>query len=185
MRNVILLLAALAVVFVAPSGALADDDVQHTFSLTISPLHLVLPMGELTGEYRAGDKLGIGGILGFGSATVETSGGDEDTLTLFEVGATLRYYLLGSFIHGMQVGLEALYLHAGGDVGGVAAAGEGLSVGPFIGYKIATNVGFTFDAQFGGTYVIAGAKASDGESSASASESAFGALLNLNIGWSF
>lgn len=185
MRNLTVLLAAALFVLVTPSLAVADEDVQHTFSLTISPIHLALPMGEFTGEYRAGDKLGIGGILGFGSATVESSAGDEDKLTLFEVGATLRYYALGSFIHGMQIGLEALYLYAGGDVGGVAAAGEGLSVGPFIGYKIATNIGFTFDAQLGGTYILVGAEASDGETSETASDSAFGALLNLNVGWSF
>lgn len=185
MKRVLLVVATLFYTLSVPAGASAAEDVQHSFSLTISPIHLALPMGEVTGEYRVGDKLGLGGILGYGSATIEDSLGQDDTLTLIEVGATLRYYLLGSFIHGLQVGVEVLYLHAGGDIDGVAAVGEGFGAGPFIGYKIATNVGFTFDAQLGGMYLVAGAEAEDGDSSESASASEVGVLLNLNVGWSF
>lgn len=185
MNSYSLAVASLVLVLSAPTGALAAEDVEHNFSLTISPIHLILPMGEVTGEYRVGDKLGLGGILGYGSATISDDFGGDDTLSLFEVGATLRYYALGSFIHGLQIGVEMLYVYAGGDVDGVAAVGEGLSVGPFIGYKIATNVGFTFDTQLGGTYNMVGAEANDGDSTESASASEFGVLLNLNVGWSF
>ena len=71
----------------------------------------------------------------------------------------------------------------------VSGTGSGLAVGPLIGYKLVTSVGFTFEAQGGVQFaaVKADAKASDGASSAQASDSDSSVfpLLNLNIGWTF
>lgn len=171
-----------------------SDDVQHRFSLTISPLHLILPVAELTGEYRLTDKIGIAAVLGAGAVTVESGSGSSkstDSFTVYEAGISGRYYILGSFIHGMQLGAEVLYVHISGDGVGdsssISGTGQGLAIGPFAGYKIATNIGFTFDAQLGYAYYLLGADAEDSDTGEtdSASASGHGLLLNLNVGWSF
>ena len=159
-----------------------DDNVQHNFSLTFSPIHLLLPVGELMGEYRILDKISVAGIVGMGA--VEAAG---DRFLVFVGGAQFRYYPVGSFIHGMQLGAEFYYTYVEtGDVA-ISGSGDGLAVGPFVGYKIATNVGFTFDAQLGAQYLTLRAKATDLASgtSATAKDDKFIVLLNLNIGWSF
>ena len=63
----------------------------------------------------------------------------------------------------------------------LSAKGEGVAVGPFLGYKYTADVGFTFDAQLGIERVFA--KATSGSSNAS--DSTYVPLLNLNVGWSF
>lgn len=105
---------------------------------------------------------------------------------MFEIGASARYYLIGSFRHGMQVGLEALYLSVSGDMENTLAVGKGLCVGPFIGYKYIASFGLTVDIQGGAGYTLIGASASDDDgNSASDSDSDVLPILNLNIGWSF
>jgi hypothetical protein len=166
------------------AGADHDDNLQHSVSVTLSPLHLVMPMVELTGEYRLADKLGVAGILGAGSIAVTDAVGTP-RFTAFEVGGQFRYYPLGSFIHGLQVGAEVLMVYLSGSVGAVSATGAGVSAGPFVGYKIASNIGFTFDVQLGPAFMLVGAQASAGGRTESAKESQVGPLLNINLGWSF
>lgn len=184
----------------APPPATAPDDrPEHDVSITFSPLHLFLPMVEVTGEYAISNKIGVAGIVGIGSVPVKTTtfssstnGGLATTETTthygaWELGAHFNYYLVGNFDHGMQLGAEAMYLHVsseGQNVNTVAAA-SGLAIGPYIGYKIATHVGFTFEANGGVQYVAARASATNGTASSSASGSSIIPLLNLNVGWSF
>lgn len=158
------------------------------FSLTISPLHLIGgPILELTGELRVHDKIGVALVAGAGRITDNIDDGFGNTTKLtasvFEVGAQVRGYVVGNFRHGMQVGAELLYLHLSTDE--FVAKGEGIAVGPFLGYKIATRVGFTFDAQLGVEYVGARASASDSQTSVKTEDSSVIPLLNLNVGWSF
>lgn len=148
----------------------------HGFSLTISPIHLALPLVELTGEGRVADKVGVAGIAGLGT----TSG-----YRTWEVGAQGRYYVLGDFDHGMQVGAEVLALRLSGDVDGVDSSGSGVGAGLFLGYKIAARFGLTFDAQVGAQRYGVQASASSQGVSASESTAAISPLLNLNLGWSF
>jgi hypothetical protein len=155
------------------------EDVQHTASITISPFHLIAPIVELTGEYRLHDKIGAAVIGGFGSMGYKST-----RYWVYEAGGQFRWYAIGSFIHGMEVGAEVLFAGVSGENvegSGVTGVGQGLAVGPFLGYKIATNIGFTFDAQLGAQASFLHAAA--GGSSASAVD--FIPLLNLNIGWSF
>lgn len=158
-----------------------DADVQHQVSITISPIHLVQPIVELTGEYCLADKIGAALILGGGSVS-----SDNSNYTAIEAGAQFRYYVLGTFIHGLQVGAEVLYLYLSnsGD-SAIEASGDGLAVGPFLGYKIATNLGFTFEMQGGVQYLFASAKAESGSVSATAEDSNIIPLVNINLGWSF
>src|SRR6185369_10478727 len=86
------------------AATVAEDAPAHPrriVSLTISPLHLTLPVLELTGEYRALDKLGVAVIAGVGRYT-----DNNLSAAAYEAGAQVRYYVVGDFRHGMQVGAE-------------------------------------------------------------------------------
>jgi hypothetical protein len=151
---------------------------RRVFSLTISPFHLASPILELTGEARAADKLGLALVGGVGRYS-ETQAGVKVSAGVYELGAQARYYLVGDFRHGMQLGAEALYLRLAD--ARLSATGEGLAIGPFAGYKYTTDVGFTVDVQLGFEYLAV--RAHDDVSSTK--DSTYIPLLNLNVGWSF
>jgi len=166
--------AAPAGAFEAPAPQLPapQDSGLHRFSFTFSPIHLLLPLVEVAGEFALGERAGLAAIFGVGKV---------QSFSAFEIGSSFRYYVIGDFDHGMQLGAEALYVLVDGSSGGTSAVGAGLAVGPFIGYKIIASVGFTFDAQLGFQYIAVRAESG----SASAETSDVIPLLNLNIGWSF
>lgn len=116
-------------------------------------------------------------------ALVGGAGGFTDDLTVWEAGAQLRWYALGSFRHGLQLGAELLYVHASGDLllSDDEATASGAALGPFVGYKYAANFGLTVDVQAGAQYL---AVAGDDEMDEDA-DSGVIPLLNLNVGWSF
>lgn len=155
--------------------------------ISISPLHLLAPIVELTGEVRVDRHIGIAGIAGVGSLRTSKS---APRFTVWEVGAQFLGYPVGHFDHGIQVGVEAVYLGVAGEAGSgsaqVTGLGQGFAVGPLLGYKFASDIGFSLNIQGGVQYLVARAEATakDG-TSASASDSAWIPLLNLNLGWSF
>lgn len=151
----------------------AKENVQHRVSITISPLLLFLPIVQVTGEFRLNDKMGVAAVFGLGSLL--------NAFFALQAGGQFRYYPLGSFIHGLDIGAQLMSL-ALFDNGGLVAGG--VAIAPFVGYKIATNIGFTFDAQIGPDFVLFGASSSLTGPSTS-SNGAIGLLLNLNVGWSF
>ena len=114
----------------------------------------------------------------------------------WEAGGQFDYYVLGDFDHGMQLGAQLLYQSASAEEteGTISAQANasGIRTGPFLGYKIITDVGFTFNAQLGAQISTASgeANASDSATGESATvsgeaDSAWGPLLRLNVGWSF
>lgn len=168
----------------------------RTASITISPIHLLMPIAEITGEFAVTDKVGVAGIVGVGSVPLKTtrisSTGTSTTesterLSAWEVGGHFNYYVIGNFDHGMQLGVEALYLKIARSEQDYrsAAAANGFAVGPYVGYKIITHVGFTFEGNLGFQYVAARATATDGTTTAEKKDSTVIPLLNLNVGWSF
>lgn len=162
------------------NGNAVNPHPHRTFTLTISPFHVLERIVELTGEYRALDKLGIAVVAGIGQYK------DDDrqlAALVYEAGAQVRYYLLGDFRHGMQVGAELAYLHVASEQ--VLSTAEGVGIGPFLGYKIITDVGFTFDGQLGVQYLAAHATSKSGVAPGSETDSTWIPLLNLNVGWSF
>ncbi len=166
-----LLLSLLAI----PSLAHAEPRV----AVTVSPIHLVLPVGEVTAEVRVAPKLGIAAIAGAGSVRVD----DVDRrIGVYEGGLSARYYVTGSFARGIQLGAEAIYLHAQttDDVMSSVRA-EGLGLSPFAGYKWTHHAGFTLEGQLGVTYIAVRAKSD----TASAEDRRVGPMLNLNVGYSF
>jgi hypothetical protein len=165
----------LLLVLLLPTSVLAEPRV----ALTVSPVHFVLPVGELTAELRVADKVGIAVIAGVGSVKIDTL---EDRVAVFEAGVSARYYVTGSFRRGVQLGAEALYLHAnttGDSMARVRA--EGLGLAPFAGYKWTGTSGLTLEGQLGVTYLaVRGASDTDEDEDARV-----GAMVNLNIGYSF
>jgi hypothetical protein len=141
----------------------AQGERQHRFSITLSVPRLVFFTGELSGELRLGDKLGVSLVLGAGAPA---------RLLALELGGQVRYYLLGSFIHGLEVGAQLM----GSGLFGRGPAGFEVGMSPFVGYKIAFNIGFTVEAQLGPTLSVF--------TTAGDATTRIGALINLNVGWS-
>lgn len=182
--------AANAAAEAAPDEAAPDD--APLVSLTLSPLHLTLPLFEVMGEVRLAPALGASLILGAGQVSIETEQGytdetEETDLAAYEVGAQATWYPLDDF-ESLQLGAEALYVHVSGEdiQGDVSGVGQGLAVGPYVGYKLLTGVGFTFFAQLGVQRLTVRAKAeNDVGQTADNSSDKWIPLLNLNAGWSF
>lgn len=157
-------------------------------SLTFSPLHLLSPVFELQVEGRVVPHFGAALIGGVGSIKSErgASGVPAQTFSAYELGAQLVGYPLQPF-ESLQLGAELLWVKVSTESYNgreITADAGGVAVGPFIGYKLVTRVGFTFFAQGGFQYLVAKADASDNlGNTASDERSAFIPLLNLNVGW--
>ena len=159
-------------------------------SLTFSPLHLISPIVELQLEARAAPHFGVAIIGGFGSTTAQPTNPDyaQDRFSVWELGGQLVGYPLRDF-SSLQLGAEVLYIHVSTnrfEGAAVEAAAGGVALGPFVGYKLLTAIGFTFFAQGGFEYVTARAEGTDSQGNTDHDEQqAFIPLLNLNVGWSF
>lgn len=151
---------------------------EPTIAITTSPLHLIVPMAEVTAEVRVADRVGISVIAGVGSFRDEPT---DEKISLLEGGASVRYYVTGSFRGGLQLGAEAVYVHASGDAMDVEVKAAGLGLSPFLGYKWTHRSGITLEGQLGATVMTARAESE----TATASDSAVGPMLNLQIGYSF
>ena len=160
-----------------------EEHPRRVFALTLSPIHLALPVVELTGEARVHDKVGLAGILGAGTVKVDNSTNGKTSVAVYEVGVQGRYYALGDFRHGAQIGAELMYLHASAASGSTSAVADGFAVGPFVGYKYTADIGFTFDGQIGYQRLGIGGSTNNGTPTTTHHENAV--LLNLNVGWSF
>ncbi len=173
---------------VVPYAPPPPPDPVRSVSLTISPIHLLLPVVELTLEVALAEQVGIAFIGGYGATSIEVDG-DSDSVAVYELGGSFRYYATGNFNGGLQVGAELLWvqveLEEGATSDSLTAVGTGLGIGPFVGYKYTSSIGFTFDGQAGVMYLTARGEASDGDASETTSVSTVGLLLNLNIGFSF
>jgi len=168
------------------------SDSDQTFSLTLSPLHLIFPIVQLTGELRAAPHFGISVIAGYGEIGVDESGnalGSASQFTTYELGGRLIGYPLKKF-KSLQLGGQLLYVKVDSngpisntDVTGTAA---GFAFAPFAGYKLITAGGFTLFAQFGVNYLVVRANAHDSSgNTGSDSEKRFAPLVNFDVGWSF
>ncbi|MES2765975.1 MAG: hypothetical protein V4642_08910 [Bacteroidota bacterium] len=159
---------------VAPGKSQSD----HSKSITISPLLLILPVLETTLEFKLEERSGVAGVFGIGSVW---------GVGVFEAGAQYNYYIAGDFRHGLQLGGEALYTHFSLADGSTTGKENGniISVGPYIGYKYAANFGLTLNAQAGATTGFGSIILTGGPNNTAMKVTASGLLLNLNLGWSF
>ncbi len=166
MRSFIIVLMIITF-FVA---ARAEDHVpQRKMSITISPFHLLNPVLHVTGELRLANKISAAAILGGGMISEENK-----SYGTWEVGGQFRYYLFGSFTHGLMLGVDTGYIHVDGKLDFPVDYNVGVRAGIFVGYKITTKTGFTFEMQIGPQYVRE-----------SANNTELQTLENLKIGQSF
>lgn len=193
--------------------ATPETPVTHDFSLTTDPIQPLTGVAVVHGETRLGARrifpgmpsmdISLGGWIGGGESrrrdgemiVVWKDCGNallqcERASTLW-AGAQAMIYPVGTFEHGMQLGVEASYLQmwirtSEGSIGTSVARGlgqpapadrtssEGALMGAaVIGYKVATRAGFTFNPQLAGGPVFAEGKV------------AFAPRLAINVGWSF
>lgn len=164
-----------------------EEEEDHVAYVAFSPFHLILPVVQLTGEFRVHRKIGVAVIGGYGSIRATDS---DLRVSVYELGGQFVGYPVGHFDNGMQLGAQALFLGAATSTSSsgqtIRAEGQGLSLGAFVGYKLATKIGFSFNIQ-GGVQVLAmraQANSTTGQS-ADAGDSAVAPLLALNLGWSF
>lgn len=159
-------------------------------SLTLSPLHLLLPIFEVEGELRVHDHFSVAGIFGIGTLPLELdTSTTKQTVSTLELGAQLAFYPLQEF-EGLLLGAELLWVRldlksAKIESATVSGYGEGLGLGPMVGYKLITGSGFTFVGQVGAQYFSTRAQATDTVTTQSSSQSGWIPLINLNVGWSF
>ncbi|HXK18558.1 MAG TPA: hypothetical protein VNG33_12185 [Polyangiaceae bacterium] len=188
---------AVAAPALAQSEALppSEDLTEHEYSgphvsLTFSPLHLLLPMFEAQVEVLVVPHLGIAAIGGVGSVSAAAS---DPTLgnqkfSAYELGAQVVGYPLRDY-SGLQLGAEFLWIHVSTETFAgqqVSAEAGGGAVGPLVGYKWLTKIGFTAFVQGGFEYLVVKSNAADDQGhTAEAKQSAFIPLLNFNLGWSF
>jgi len=168
-------------------GGAKEKEVEEDRSvyISISPIHLIGPIVEVTGEARLHRHIGVALIGGYGALKVD---GVKERFKVWEVGGQFVGYPVGHFDHGMQLGLEVLYagVSTNDNAKVTVATATGLATGPFIGYKLATKVGFSFNVQGGVQYVFARADASSSNgTTASAEQKSVIPLVNANVGWSF
>lgn len=151
-----------------------DEEPPRHVTLTISPVHLIGPFGELTAEARVAESVGLAVIGGYGRMPFNSAGGAG----YWDVGGQFRYYVSGSFDHGgVSVGAEVLYLHAPSDVD-ATAVGANLTASAMVGWKFVTGVGFTIDSAFGvSTLLVKQHKDGEGRT--------LQLLGNLGVGWTF
>lgn len=178
-----------------PSEEKNERPKDHSVAVMISPLHLILPVVEITTELRLHENAGVAIIGGIGSMdpyrfSTPPPGIETGRFTVWELGGQLAVYPIGHFDHGVQLGAEVLYVGAAGSAesktGSATGVGQGLSMGPFLGYKFTARAGFSLAIQGGVAYTTlrADVKDSSGNES-SATGSGVGPLLNINLGWAF
>ena len=158
-------------------------------SVMFSPAHLLLPLGEVTIDYRVLRRVSVAGIIGVGRPSL-SSGSDSLDSTEIEIGAQARYYLWGGFRHGLSLGGELLYDYFKFDApfprGVVSVAAGGTHLAPFLGYKFVSNIGFTVDLQTGVRFLaIAPTPSGPGPHPRIENFSETLPLININIGWTF
>lgn len=176
----------------APPANAAPTSPRRSVSLTFSPLHLLFPVAEVTGEFRLADHVGVALIGGIGSIRSDKNliTGERTRFSVFELGGQVAAYPFSTFDKGFQVGAEIMYVGVKSDDNygstRVTGAADGLAVGPFVGYKFVMREGLTLALQGGVEYLVARgeAQSSDGDRSED-SASAILPLLNVNLGWSF
>lgn len=181
-----------------PTGPDKKESKDHFAYVSISPIHLLFPIVEVTGEFRLHEKIGLAAIGAVGSVnpyqfsqTQPPPGVSTSRFLVWEAGGQLVTYPVGHFDHGMQLGAEVLYLGVSGSASTSTetanATAQGLALSPFIGYKFTAPIGFSFNIQGGLTYyaVRADASSSTGETAQVTKESQFAPLINLNLGWAF
>ncbi len=166
-----------------------------SLTATLSTLNLTRPLrssGEVTyspefqmlAEFNITDRFGVAGLVSYGRTTLEARDTDARAAAdEFAVGVQGLLYPFGAFGHGMQLGLQfrhpwtTMHTLAGDpDWKSRTTLVDGMGL---VGYKIATPIGFTFNAQLGAGAEMTSISENDPWTLEPVS------MFNLNVGWSF
>jgi hypothetical protein len=161
-------------------------------SLTLSPVHLALPVFEATLEVRPTDHLGIAAVGGLGDAPPVVVGqtlvDSDDRFSVREFGAQVLVYPLSKF-DGFVVGAELLSVKVSGtatvNTRTLDVTGSALAFGPLLGGKWIHESGFTLFGHLGVQRLWLKADTVASGQTITASDSRWFPLINLNAGWSF
>ena len=158
----------------APPPAPQD---RHLVSITFAPILLIDTTAEFLGEVRLLHKVSVAAILAYGRPS---------SIDYWEAGVQGRYYLLGGFEHGLNIGAQLMYVGGATSVGSITSVGNGLDLGAFLGYKKAFGFGLTFDIEAGVQWLAVTANGRDSATgvTTSAGGNRVVPLLRLNLGWS-
>jgi hypothetical protein len=170
----------------------AKENPTRYVSLTISPVHLALPVFEATLEVRPTEHLGIAAVGGLGDAPPVVVGQTllegSDRYAVREIGAQLLYYPFSNF-DGFVVGGELMSVRVSGTVTVNAQSyevtGSALAFGPLLGGKWIHESGFTLFGHLGVQRLWLKAESAVSGQNVTASDSRWFPLVNLNAGWSF
>jgi hypothetical protein len=175
----------------------------HRFSATLSLLQpLLFSTYQGAGEFRLGKQAGLALALGVGTISLQKFDKTlpDEGARIWQLGSQIRFYPVGSFEHGMQLGAEFFYLFGSASAtgsltlgpgqmtppGNLTATGTGLKIGAFVGYKLVLPVGFTVEAQAGIGYLsLKGVARDEAGHSKSADYKSAVPLANASVGWSF
>jgi hypothetical protein len=173
-------------------GPRPADELDYRWTVMWAPLRALFGLAEFTGEYRFHERFGVSVMAGAGRRKVTSPAGFGTSIAVhgneLEGGIQARYYAVRRGGHALHFGAEFMYERIKFDEplppGIFAAAAGGGTLGPFIGYKLVTRVGFTFEAQMGARYLVMDPRVT-GEAALVQIESSWGPVLHLNVGWSF
>lgn len=183
---------------VASAKDKADKPVSdHTAGVTVAVLKLTAPLALVEYEQSLGDKQSFTIGAGYGRFNslwlriINSLGSEVDaSYTISQIAATGAYnYYFKHFNRGFYTGLGMQYgmyspeATAGSEQAALGSFSQ-LRIGPTIGYKVATESGFTFSWDWGLGY---GAVFGDTSGSIAPliSESGVRGLGSMNMGWSF
>jgi hypothetical protein len=170
----------------------ANEKPNRYVSLTLSPVHLALPVFEATLEVRPTEHLGIAAVGGLGDAPPVVVGQtlveSDDRFSVRELGAQFLVYPFSKF-DGFVIGGELLSVKVSGtttvNTRSVDVSGSALAFGPLLGGKWIHESGFTLFGHLGVQRLWLKAESAASGQTVSASDSRWFPLVNLNAGWSF
>jgi hypothetical protein len=158
---------------------------QSSMAFSLKAVRAVIGFLSVQGEFRLAPKISVAAFVGGGRVDIET----EDEMTIqdvgvAEVGAQFRYYVFGDFDSGLHLGAQTNYVYIEvDDETTVGARGEGLAMGPFLGYKHTFGFGLTLEAQ--GGVAVAVLRGQQNGSGSVHEEGKIGPIVNAGVGYAF
>ena len=154
----------------------AGPERYRRLSLTANVVYLLLPVFELSAELALHPRWSVG---------VRGGAGQQDRVdeprTIWEIGAQGFYSFTGNVDTGFRVGIEGRVNHYEGE-GRIWGLGDGVAIGPMIGYKWAGKSGMTVSVFVGPEFILANQETDVPEEEDENARSS--AYLYLGGGWS-
>jgi hypothetical protein len=189
--------AGLALTLSATADAKDRPISDHERSITIAPLKLINPLALVEYEQSLSDKSSFTLGAGYGrfnslwlrivNSAASAAGA---SYTMSEIAATGAYnYYFKNFNRGWYTGAGVEYSMytpsvSAGDESASAESFSNMTIGPHIGWKVATEGGFTFSWDYGLGYQVVFGDTS-GSIAPSLNTNRASGMGSLNMGWSF